>query len=625
MEVAANNVVAGPWEDPSLQGQPYVDPSEGALPLTDKKDMFREAEEALQLARELAFRDQDFHDNFDDNHWTDQEKALLTERGQPLYTHNRCKKKINTLKGMEQRSRTDPKAYPRKPQMEQMAQVATDILNAIDDKTKFDAKASIMFGDLTVPGVEAVEVVWDDEEQKISADKVRYDEHFYDPYSSELNFEDATYQGYAKWWNLDTAQGMYPDKTDSLTAAFSTSQASTEYEDRPTSMWISRSGKRQRVRIIVMYYKTAAGQWRLTHFAGNTDLLDIPSPWVDDKGKPVCGIEAQACYKDRENRCYGVLRDMIGPQKELNHYRAKMWHYANNRRTWGNDGAFKDVTEAKREMAKVDGHVMVNPGMKNGEDWGFIESAEDVNIFGMLLGQAESEIGVQSPNEALVGRQASSQSGRAGEVQRDAGMTEEHDVFDLHRQFKERVYTKMFWLARQFWTQPDFIRVTDEDDAMQFIELNQPQMNEFGQFMGVKNNVMEMDCDIVVKSMPEVAVLQQEQFETLAKLADRGMPIPPVALIKASQIKDKDEILKTLQEPDPAQQMGQQLEMAGKEAQVKEMQAQAIERQAKTQKMQAETQRIQAEVPMRMQELDHETRLRAAEIMARQQPQIPVR
>lgn len=579
MEVAyqEQNIVQGPWQQPEPQSE--------AFSLTKKKQMFQEAEDALETPRLLAFRDEDFYHNFDDDQWSKEEKALLGERGQPLYTHNRCKKKIKTLKGMEQRGRTDPKTLPRKPNMDGMAEVATDVLNALDDKTQFDAIASRSFVDLTVPGIEVVEVIASGSD--VDIDDIYYDEFFYDPRSKKDDFSDAAYLGYAKWFDLEVAQGKYREHAAALTETVTSSQVATEYEDKPTGLWTSRHAGRKRIRIVVMYYKDTQGLWRLAHFAGNADLYDEISPWLDDKNEPVCGIVAQACYKDRENRCYGELRDIIGPQRELNHYRAKMWHHANNRRTWGNEGAFKDVEDTKAEMAKVDGHVQVNPGMTLGEDWGFIESAEDVSIFSALLNMAENEIGVQSPNEALIGRQAASQSGRAGEVQRDAGMTEEHDVFDLHRQWKENVYRHMFWRARQFWREPDYLRVTEEDngnEVTRFVHINEPVMDAFGNQMGTRNNMAQLDVDIVVKSMPEVAMLQQEQYSRLVDAAPVLASAPPwltKILLRASQLRDKKELEQLIDQqmqpppPNPMQEQAMAIELQDKQAGAAEKQAKA--------------------------------------------------
>ena len=90
--------------------------TQDGLPLSDLKDFFREAEDALEKERDLAARDERFYHNFDDDQWTEAEKRELSFRGQPTYTHNAVKKQVNTLRGVEQRSRTDPKALPRRPE-----------------------------------------------------------------------------------------------------------------------------------------------------------------------------------------------------------------------------------------------------------------------------------------------------------------------------------------------------------------------------------------------------------------------------------------------------------------------------------------------------------------------------
>src|SRR3982751_2698407 len=58
---------------------------------------FEESESATQRARELSERDRDYHDNFDDDQWSEKEKAMLRRRGQPVITSNYIKRKVATL------------------------------------------------------------------------------------------------------------------------------------------------------------------------------------------------------------------------------------------------------------------------------------------------------------------------------------------------------------------------------------------------------------------------------------------------------------------------------------------------------------------------------------------------
>lgn len=565
-----------------------------ALPIERKRRMFEDSEDAHQKARRFAFEDEDFYHNFDDDQWTDAEKALLAERGQPTYTHNRVKRKVNFLMGMEQRGRTDPKALPRKPRMEMMAEIATDVLVAMDDKLKYDALASEGFFNLAVHGIIAMDWAWDQEEGQATATLVPYEEFFYDKRSKKPDFSDASYIGYAKWLDLDAAKSDYPSEEQNALLQMSLDRERISYagyDDRPL-LWATASGrgmnKIERVRVVVMYYRDRTRQWRLSHFCHAGDLYDDYSPYRDEKGKPRCNLIARSLYIDRENRRYGVVRDMKGPQREDNHLRAKLWHRANDRRMFAVDGAFGDdgdgLAKAKREIAKVDGVLQVNHGMRFGEDWGFVPNADQTAILTQLLGLADQEISRQGPNAGLQGRGASSQSGRSRQVQQEAGMTEENNIFDRFSQWKRDCYETMLLLAKQFWRNEDYIRVTDEEDGVRFVEINQPRQLPDGRTI-LWNDLGRIDVDIIIEDMPDVANLQAEQFETIANIL--GMGVPPhylAALIKTSTLRDKDQLIEMIEAP--MQPNPQAAQMAAMEM---------TERQAKTEKTMAETEKIKAE------------------------------
>ena len=114
------------------QAQPQQAPAEPEFKgrtLESYKRMFTRAEEACTKARTLAHRDRDWFDNFDDSQWSDKEKGVLEKRGQPPSTSNRLRKKVRFLRGLEQRQRSDPKAYPRKPNDYNSASCITDVLD----------------------------------------------------------------------------------------------------------------------------------------------------------------------------------------------------------------------------------------------------------------------------------------------------------------------------------------------------------------------------------------------------------------------------------------------------------------------------------------------------------------
>lgn len=550
--------------------------------LEQLKRMNSVAEEAHQTARKLAQRDIDWFDNYNDSQWSEEEKELLRSRGQPIVVSNRIKRKVNFLIGFEQRSRSDPKAYPRNPQDQQAANVATDVLDYIDQSSRFDREASAAFKDLCLAGIEAAEVVWDQEEGDIQATRIEAGKFFYDPRSREADFSDARYLGYSDWHDLDEAVEMFPDARDVLEESISQAADDEDYDDKPSGIW--GDSDRQRVRVAVMYYKHA-GAWAYAYFTGGGIIQEGQSSYLNAKGKPCCPIVAQSAFVTRNNERYGVVRDMVGPQMEMNYRRSMALFLLKNRRMWQRDkSVFPSPQRAKQEAAKADGLLTANGVL--GQDWGFVDSSAEIAGNFELLQEAKAELEVQGPNAGLQGRGTEGQSGRAIIAQQNAGITEENHLFDAHNDFKLRVYQGMWARAKQFWREEKWIRVTDDENAFRFAHVNVPQVVGMDPTSGepivqMENALAEMDVDIVIEAGPDTITLQHEQFEQLSELAQGGVPIPPDVLIMASQLRDKQQLLERMQQPNPMAEQAAQLELA--------------EKGAGLEKTQAETQKIRAD------------------------------
>ena len=78
--------------------------------LTMLQEQFVEAADSTTDARDESELHRQYYDGVQ---WTDTELAALRARNQPPITDNRIKDKIEYLLGLERRTRTDPKAFPR--------------------------------------------------------------------------------------------------------------------------------------------------------------------------------------------------------------------------------------------------------------------------------------------------------------------------------------------------------------------------------------------------------------------------------------------------------------------------------------------------------------------------------
>lgn len=565
----------------------------GPRDVSQLREMFREASEHHANARILAFRDERFYHNFNNDQWTSEEQQELIDRNQPIVTSNWIKRRVNFLVGFEQRSRTDPVVYPRNPGDEMSAQVARQVLVFLDDQTDLDETLSECFRELACMGIEAVEVAVDTEQSPnpnypVVVNKIDYRSFFFDPRSRRSNFSDARYLGYQRWYDMDEAVAIFgAENRDIIEGSLSFGPDSGDaydegYEDKPR-YWGHRS--RRRVRIAVCYYRLGANDWYYAYYTGAGVLRGGASPYFEN-GRPACPIKAQSLFVTQENERYGTIRDMISLQREINMRRTLALSLMKNRRMWASHkGVFPSPAEAKKTVAQSDAILIANGQF--GEEWGFIESNTEYAANIQLLQEAKEELQLQQANSALQGREVASQSGRAIRAQQDSGITEENPLFDAHNQFKERIYAAMWWRAKQFMTAPQWVRITENEQAPQFVGINVPGAYDpyTGQAAPSQNVISEMEVDISIRTTPDLISLQHETFERLAELVQSGQPIPLLALIEMMPaFHNKQKIVELVQRAQEAaaqaQEAQQQIAIDKEQANIRRADAEAAKNNA---------------------------------------------
>jgi hypothetical protein len=564
------------------------------------KRLFQEARDLTQTAREYAKRHRRYYDGKIDEKL---QKALRRKR-QPDFTINRIRPGIEGMVGVVERGKSDPRAWPRTPQDEASSEVATDTLRYVSDINRWHQNKLKVFRNMLVEGTAAV-LIEVDAQFEVRLQRIRFEEFFYDPYSREPDFSDASYMGVAKWQYVDEIIAAYPEHETALRLASSLGDTGdATWADRPhdngSTMWTDPRRKRM---LRVEMYKRERGEWLKCAFVGSLKLEEGVSPYQDNDGKPCNPIEAVSAYVDDENQRYGVVADMTGPQDEINTYRRRAAHHATFRQVQESDpvAAYADPEEVRREAAKPDG--VIPPGYS-------IVPNDKFQLDIALLQEAKGEIERIGPAPEVLGRQSASASGRAQLIRQQAGMTELAHLFAGLEDQELRVFRQIWARVRQYWKAPKFIRVTDDENAVKFVQINEPVVvgerpvmdpaTGFAKYdpvtrqivmepvVEVRNNVAQMGVDIIVDSTPDTANVQQEQYAALVELAKVGAlgPNPGPFLLKASSLPKKRELLEQLeqgsqpQQPSPEQEAATRLALEGEAASVEKTRAQARQAEA---------------------------------------------
>jgi hypothetical protein len=530
---------------------------------------FEEAERATWDEREQSEQARDYKSGVQ---WTKTEVDALRERHQPVTTINHVSRKIDLLCGLERK-----------------ADAATQVLRYVTDDCDFPIIRSAVYENMLVEGFGGAIIDLEDDGQggcDIIPRWVAWDRLWRDPHSRMPDFSDARYKGLVIWMDRDQLEETYPDAEDVCQDSFA-SHSGTTYDDRPGSVsW--QDSTRQRCRVAQCHWVEKGEWWEVTYTRAGILVPPQRSPLKDRKGKAACRLIMQSAYVDRENKRFGIVRDMISPQDEINKRRSKALHLLSTRLVISETGAVEDEDKARREVAKPDGFVTVTPGMR-------FEIAQTADLAAgqmKLLEHATQEMQASGPNASMMGNDTKELSGRAILANQAGGVAQNEPLADSLRFWSRNVYEMVWQGARQYWSAGKWVRVTDDLGSIRWVGINrqvtlqdelaempeqqramamqqlqlQPNDPRLQQVIRVENDISDLDVDITIEEGQSVPTLMAEDFQALVQLASiqPGL-IPGEVLIAASSLRNKDRLLEMMKAHQQAQ--AQQQQQAGQMAQ----------------------------------------------------------
>lgn len=583
--------------------------------------------------RALSERCRDYYDG---RQWTAEQIAALKRRKQAPIVNNRIKVKHNGLLGLTSVRKGDPQAYPRNVDHDSSAaDAATDGLRYAADRVNLNNTFLECADNFFCEGYCGVNIVTEQSpngDVEVIVDHIPWDRIFFDAFSRRHDFMDSRGKGFMLWMDEDSITDAFPDADPSV---FSDTPVAddTTFEDRP--QWVGTFGRRKRY-LVATHYFIKGGQWMLAIYTGGGFLLEpTPSPWLDEFGRPVCPIELEHAYIDRENNRYGELASFLDLQDEINHRRSKALFLLSQRQTFGSRGAIKDIKKAKRELAKPDGHLEIGQGEFN-KDFGILPTGDMAQGQIALLQEAKQEMDATSYSAQLAGeRQQGELSGVAIQRLQQSGVTELIKLFENFGNFKLRVYRQMWERIRQGWSREKWVRVTDDEKKLRWVGFNVPitlkdQLQEImddtskpyemrmgaaatmiqyeksnpqalEQVVETKNKAAELCVDVILDESYDTVNVSQEQLDAILKLgAQNAFDI--VDLLEISNVKGKDKLIDKInsrrqeqsQQPPDAQSQYFSAAASEKAAASKVREAEAAEKAANAQQTQIENQLLQA-------------------------------
>ncbi|MDX3926747.1 MAG: hypothetical protein QHC90_13210 [Shinella sp.] len=520
--------------------------------------------------------------------WTAKQIKAFNQRRQPVVTFNRIGRKINAVVGLLERQKQDPRAYPRTPAHEEGAEIATATLRYVCDEQDWSSKSPICGLNGAVDGIGGVEILLEQGDMgdlDVGLEVVDPAGFFYDPRSLKMDFSDARFMGQGKWADVETTIEMFPDKEDQIRASIERGSELTSNPDTDNK-WFSTGENGNRIRIVDHWY-IKNGEWHWCIYTGSVVLAEGISYLKDSKKRTICKYVMYSANIDHEGDRYGFVRNMRSSQDEINQRRSKALHLLNSRRIIIPTNTGADIENIRRESARPDGVIQFPQGSQSPQ---FDDSAKGNELQGQILflEDAKNEIENYGFNPALIGQGVDKMSGRAIQLQQQAGIAELGPYLLSFKGWKIRVYRAIWYAIQQHWTSERWIRVTDDEQVAQFFSINQVVADPNTGMPTIANSLGSLDVDIIIDEGPDTINMQQDAYDTLSIMATKGQNVSPELLIELSPLqgKVKKKALDIIQQaqnapPNP-------LQVAGAEAEVADKQASAVLKQAQARKAMAD-------------------------------------
>jgi hypothetical protein len=479
-----------------------------------------------------------------------------------------------------QRLRQDPKAYPRNPQNADGAEIATLCIQSVLDSADWEFVDPFCAGQAGVEGIAGIEIKLmegDHDDPDVGLDFVFGDDYFYDPRSVRADFLDGRFHGIAKWLDVEAAVELFPDKEVELrTLMVETGFDLTTHADREYK-WIYTNEKR--LRLVEMWYRFR-GKWMWAFFCSNLLLDQGVSPFIDERNKPMSRFIMWSAYVDHDGDRYGFVRNMKGPQDEVNQRGSKALFITNSTRLISQKGAVDDVERARKEYARPDGFVEYNPGFDPPKP-----DTKDADFAAQLALRQEARNEIDSfanITPDMVTRDIpGDHSGVAINMLQKAGIAELGPYLRNYKNWKKRVYRAVWNIVRRTWTSERFLRVTNAEGIAQFIQINGVEIGPDGVPTFV-NAIGGLDVEITIDEGPDEANIMQDAYDVLKTFPPGTIPPQVLITLSALSAKMKKQVLGMMQPPppDPMAQQGQVLALQELAAKVDDRRAQADLRRA---------------------------------------------
>jgi hypothetical protein len=624
---AESPVPAAPEGQQERPGDP-LDSTEAVATFDRLQDHYRRELSRQEENRTEQARDEDFYDN---EQWSDTDKAALADRGQSPLVYNVIATTVDWVLGTEKRGRTDHKILPRRKEDAKPAERKGQLLKYLSDCNRTPFSRSRAFADGVKVGVGWMEDAFDDgdgQEPLVS----RYESWrnmLFDSAAQKEDLEDGRYIFRSKWVDYDLASAIFPNRigildraardTDYLLDMDDYGDEAMDAAEREMERVNVSSGRnihgyqRRRLRIVEAWFKTPAKVARMHGGMFSGELFDPrsrghlseidkgegeqreglsmrvhcalmttagllwlgPSPYRHNRYPftPVWGKR-----RGRDGMPYGLIRGLRGINEDINKRASKALNLFTTKRVIADEGAVEDHDEAADEVARPDAYIVKKPGLEFRVETDSDLAQGHIELMSRDIAMIQQVGGVTDENQ---GRQTNATSKVAIEKRQLQGAVATTGYFDNLRLAEQIRGEKLICNIEQFVDEKKAFRITNMRGKPEYIQVNDGLP---------ENDIAASKADFVISeadwraSMREAAAA--ELFDLLSKLAPVNPELVVVMLdlmVEQMDISNREEIVRRIRQvtgmrdPDAEEPTPEELAKAEQAAKDQQLQRAGLE------------------------------------------------
>jgi len=575
------------------------------------------------------------------NQWDPADVAILDDEGRPALTINTILPTINTVLGEQSTRRADVNFKPKGNGTQELADVLNKLYIHIADTNKLDWLESTVFADGLIQdrGYFDVRIDFTDHiqgEVRISTKDpldilIDPDAKEYDPKTWNEIFE-------TKWMSLDEIEEQYgQDAADKLRVAAeygnTMGQDSVEYEetrygDTYTGVEYNQSSitnpeenrQMRAVRVIErQYYQLKECTYYVDSVTG--DMRQVPGNWGERKKKKFAdeyGLEILTrldrkvrwtvtadkvvlhddwspyeCFTIvpyfpywRRGRPFGMVRNLISPQEQLNKISSQELHIVNTTANSGwivETGSLNGMTADDLEEHGAETGLVLEYNRGSSPPAKIPPNQIPTGLDRLGQKAATNIKTISGISDAMLGTDSPEVSGVAIQQKQNRGVLMIQVPLDNLQKTRQYLAEHVLRLIQAYYTEERLIQITDENDPMKpEVPIVVNQVTPEGD---VINDLTLGEYKVVVGTMPARDNYDEVQFAEAISLRQVGVPIPDDLIVDYSHLAKKGEVAQRIRQ------------MQGMEPMTEEQaQIQAFQAQAEIQKIQLEIAKMEAEV-----------------------------